>query len=93
MSDVEHLFMCLLAICSNLSLKIHFIYLAASGLSWGMRKLCYVTWHLSSRHMDSLVVCEGSVATPLRLGCSMAYGIVATNQGSNPCPLLWKADS
>ena len=53
MSDIEHLFMCLSAICSNLSLKTHFIYLAASGLSWCMRKLCCVTLHLSSSHMDS----------------------------------------
>ena len=71
---------------SSLSLKIHFIYLATSGLSWGMRKFV-VSHDISHGDMDSLAVREGSVVAPLRLGCSTACGILATQPGLEPTPL------
>ena len=42
-------------------------------------------WSLGSRHAGSVVVAHG-------LSCSAACGIFP-DQGSNPCPLHWQADS
>ena len=42
-------------------------------------------WSTSSRHAGSVVVAHGP-------SCSAACGIFP-NQGSNPCPLHWQADS
>ena len=35
----------------------------------------------------------GSVDTAHGLSCPVARGILVSDQGSNPCPLLWQADS
>ena len=35
----------------------------------------------------------GPVDTAHGLSCPMARGILVSDQGSNPCPLLWQADS
>ena len=42
-------------------------------------------WSTSSRHAGSVVVAHG-------LSCSTACGVFP-DQGSNPCPLHWQADS
>ena len=42
-------------------------------------------WSTGSRHAGSVIVAH-------RLSCSAAYGIFP-DQGSNPCPLHWQADS
>ena len=42
-------------------------------------------WSMGSR-------CTGSVVVAHRLSCSVACGILP-DQGSNPCPLPWQADS
>ena len=56
-----------------------------------------LSWSTGSRHVGSVVVaCElwstGSVVVVRRLSCSVACGIFP-DQGSNPCPLHWQADS
>ena len=81
-----------------ISFWLHWVSTAACGLSLvgageGCSLLQYMDfpspWHLlwstGSRH-------GGSVAVAHRLSCSTAYGIFP-DQGSNPCPLHWQADS
>ena len=50
------------------------------SLSWPL-----LLWSTGSRHAGSVVVAHGP-------SCSMACGIFP-DQGSNPCPLHWQADS
>ena len=50
------------------------------SLSWPL-----LLWSTSSRHTGSVVVAHGP-------SCSAACGIFP-DQGSNPCPLRWQADS
>ena len=53
---------------------------AGFSLSWLL-----LLWSTGSRHAGSVVVVHG-------LSCSVACGIFP-DQGSNPCPLHWQADS
>ena len=50
-------------------------------------------WSMGSRH-TGFSSCDhsGSVVVPHGLSCSVACGIFP-DQGSNPCPLHWQADS
>ena len=64
---------------------------AASGVYSSLRCAGFSLWWLlllrstGSRHAGSVVVAR-------RLSCSAACGIFP-DQGSNPCPLHWQADS
>ena len=53
------------------------IYLAVSGLSWGMQDLCPSLWPVGS----SVEACKLLIA---------ARGIHFPDQGSNPGPLHWE---
>ena len=65
--------------------KIYFwlcwVFVAACGLSLVVASAGY-----------SLLRCAGSVVVAHGLSCSAACGIFP-DQGSNPCPLHWQADS
>ena len=69
-----------------------FSLLVALGLhcSAGTSARCYEQGLLLLQSMSSRVVGSGVVAH--RLSCSTVYGIFQ-DQGSNPCPLHWQADS
>ena len=58
------------------------LFIACTGLSLSLPLLLQST---GSRHAGSVVVAHGS-------SCSAACGIFP-DQGSNPCPLHWQADS
>ena len=60
--------------------------LAALGLSCGMRDLRCIRQDLSPWHAGSVVVVQ-------RPNCSVAFGILVSDQGLNPCPLHCKAKS
>ena len=47
---------------------------------------------VAASHCGAGSRCAGSVVVAHRLSCSMACGIFP-DQGSNPCPLHWQADS
>ena len=57
--------------------KYIFIYLAVSGLSWGMQDLCPLLWPVGSL----VEACKLLIA---------ARGIHFPDQGSNPGPLHWE---
>ena len=50
------------------------------------------SWHVSSVVVAHGLQSAGSVVVAHRLSCSMACGIFP-DQGLNPCPLHWQADS
>ena len=78
---------------------LHWVFVAAHGLSLVVASGGYsslrcagfsmqwllLLWSTGSRHAGSVVVAHG-------LSCSVACGIFP-DQGSNPCPLHWQADS
>ena len=78
---------------------LHWVFVAARGLSlvaasggysslWCMGfslQWLLLSWSTGSRRVGSVVVVHG-------LSCSAACGIFP-DQGSNPCPLHWQADS
>ena len=64
-------------------------------LSWGLLS----SWDIQASHRGGFSCCRaealgfrGSVVVARRLSCSKACGILL-NHNSNPCPLLWQADS
>ena len=70
-----------------------YLFLAVSSLSCSMQDLSLqptgfslVRCRLSSCGVGSVVAAHG-------LSCPTACGILVPLQGSNPCPLHWKADS
>ena len=76
--------------CPESSLPHGFFLVAVSGSYSLLQCTSFLLWWLllcsmGSRHMGSVVAAHG-------LSCSMACGIFL-NQGSNPCPLHWQADS
>ena len=68
--------------------------------SWGERGLLFVVVRrlliavasLVAEHRLQWLQCGDSVVVAHGLSCSAAYGIFP-DQGSNPCPLHWQADS
>ena len=84
---------------------ILFLFLAALGLrccvqafsSCGERELLFVAVRrllivVASLAAEHGLQSTGSVVVAHRLSCSTACGIFL-DQGSNPCPLHWQADS
>ena len=77
---------------------VHWVLVAARGLSLVVESggySCCRAWALGTR--ASVVVARGlqnvgSVVVVQGLSCSAACGIFP-DQGSNPCPLHWQADS
>ena len=100
-NDVEHSFICLLAICISFFffLWLCWVFVSVRGLSLvaasgghsssrcvGLSLLWpLLFWSTGSRHAGSVIVTHGP-------SCSAACGIFP-DQGSNLCPLHWQADS
>ena len=62
-----------------------FVSIVSAGLACHLLCLSLLLWSTGSRRAGSVIVAHGS-------SCSAACGIFP-DQGSNPCPLLWQADS
>ena len=80
-----------------------FFFLAALGLGcckwafsgcseWASLAVVSLVAELSSRVLPSVVTAQDSVVVVYQLSCPAACGIFL-DQGSNPCPLHWQADS
>ena len=79
-----------------------YLFLAARGLhcsEWGLLSSCFsLRWFLLLQNADSrvcgpqLLQHPGLAVAAHGLSCSMACGIFP-DQGLNPCPLHWQADS
>ena len=70
--------------CGARALGMRASVVVAHGLQW--------LWHMGSVVVDRGLQSTGSVVVAHGLTCSAACGIFP-DQGSNPCPLHWQADS
>ena len=68
---------------------MHELSLVARGLHSSCPELLTVAASLGEHRLHS----AGLADTAHGLSCPVAHGILVSDQGSNPCPLLWQADS